>query len=367
MASKTKKKSKPNESGVAKSPAFKSRGMKSVLATWFRGLMIGAALVVIAGSIWAWRDYQTFAGTPLSFKGNEERLKIKLGSSFNRIIKQIEAKGFTAPTKRWHWRVLAEEMNVLNTLHAGEYTVSNGMTPRDLLGKMARGEVVQYRFTIIEGIKFSELRTTLASDQNLTHTISTLSDAEVMHAIGRDGQHPEGRFLPETYSYPSEFTDVQLLKLAADAMDKAMNEVWLLRPADSPLQAPEEMLILASIVEKETGRASERPQIAGVFLRRMKIGMKLQTDPTVIYGIGDAYNGNITRTHLVTDTPYNTYTRFGLPPTPIAMPGRDALVATMKPADGDALFFVARGNGTHEFTSNLRDHNNAVNKFQLNR
>ena len=209
-----------------------------------------------------------------------------------------------------------------------------------------RGKVLQYRVTIVEGWNTRQLRAALARAQPLQHETTDLSDAELMAKIGFADQHPEGRFLPETYIYQRGDSDVDVLKRAHAAMEKELDAAWAERSDDLPLKSPYELLILASIIEKETGLASERPQIAGVFARRLKMGMRLQTDPTVIYGIGSAYDGNIRKVHLTTDTPYNTYTRAGLTPTPIAMPGRDALHAAAKPAPGDALYFVAVGDGS---------------------
>jgi UPF0755 protein len=236
-----------------------------------------------------------------------------------------------------------------------------------LLEKLENGDVIQHRFTIVEGWNFREVRLALAKETGLEQTLAGLPDAEVMKRIGSPGEHPEGRFLPETYNYTKGLTDADLLKRTHAAMRNALEAAWSKRAADIPLKTPEEALVLASIVEKETGLASERPQIAGVFARRLKLGMKLQTDPTVIYGLGDAYHGNLTRKHLEDDTQYNTYTRFGLPPTPIAMPGRAALEAAVDPAPGETLYFVARGDGSHEFTTNLADHNRAVARWQLGR
>ncbi|MGH8080797.1 MAG: endolytic transglycosylase MltG, partial [Lysobacter sp.] len=211
---------------------------------------------------------------------------------------------------------------------------------------MRDGKVISHRFTIVEGWNMRDLRSALARATPLKQKASQLDDSALMKEIGRAGQHPEGRFLPETYQYTGGDTDVDVLKRAAEAMDKAVSAAWQARDKDSVLKTPAELLIMASIVEKETGIPDERSQIAGLFERRLRLGMKLETDPTVIYGIGAGYDGNIRKRDLLTDTPYNTYTRTGLPPTPIAMPGRAALKATANPAPGDALFFVASGDGS---------------------
>jgi UPF0755 protein len=256
-------------------------------------------------------------------------------------------------------------MGVAGKLQVGEYAVTSGLTPRQLLQRIARGEVVQRKFTIVEGWNFRDLRRMLAADPLVEHPANTLDDAALMAALGRRGQHPEGRFLPETYVFTRGTDELALLDRAAKAMDIALAAAWDGRDKDLPFDSPTQLLTLASIVEKETGRASERPQIAGVFVRRMKLGMLLQTDPTVIYGMGEAYAGNIRRKDLETDTPYNSYTRAGLPPTPIAMPGLDALRAAAHPASGNALYFVARGGGAHQFSASLDEHNAAVRRYQL--
>jgi len=227
---------------------------------------------------------------------------------------------------------------------------------------MRDGQVIRYRFTLVEGWTMRELRAALARATPLVHSIDTLDDAALMARLGRTGVHPEGRFLPETYVYVHGETDLDLLRRAADALDRALAEIWDARAPELPLRTPDEALVLASIIEKETGIAEERAQIAGVFTRRLKLGIRLQTDPTVIYGMGSAYSGRLRRADLLLDTPYNTYTRAGLPPTPIAMAGVAALQAALHPAAGDALYFVAVGDGSgrHIFSPTLAEHNRAV-------
>jgi UPF0755 protein len=234
-----------------------------------------------------------------------------------------------------------------------------------LLKRMAAGEVIQHKFTIVEGWNFKQLRLALAQQEKLQPTLAGLSDVEIMKKLGMADQAAEGQFLPETYVYLKGQADLDVLRRAHTAMQQQLDGLWSQRDSGLPLESPYQALILASIVEKETGRAEERPQIAGVFMRRLKLGMRLQTDPSVIYGLGDNYDGNIHRRDLDTDTPYNTYTRSGLPPTPIALPGKAALAAVMHPAPGNSLYFVARGDGTHQFSDTLEAHNTAVGKFQL--
>jgi UPF0755 protein len=263
------------------------------------------------------------------------------------------------------WQLLARQLGVAGKLQVGEYALDPGTTPRQLLLRMREGKVISHRFTIVEGWSLRELRAALARAQPLGHETAQLDDAALMEALGRPGLHPEGRFLPETYVYTRGDSDLDVLARARAAMDKALDAAWESRVPDLPLRSKEEALALASIVEKETGVAEERPQIAGVFVRRLKLGMKLQTDPTVIYGMGERYAGNIRRADLLADTPYNTYTRAGLPPTPIAMPGVAALQAATHPAPGDALYFVAVGDGSgrHVFTRSLAEHQAAVRAY----
>jgi UPF0755 protein len=325
-------------------------------------VLVGAA---VAGALVV-RDYHRFADTPLALPQGGRTLDIEPGTPFNRIVSKLRREGYTR-AHPWYWRALAWEMGVADGLHAGEYALCRGETPRRLLARMARGDVVQHRFTIVEGWTFRELRAALAKDAGLKQETAARPEADLMEALGAAGRAPEGRFLPETYAYTKGMSDLQLLKRARAAMDDALAKAWAARNADTPLKSPDEGLILASIIEKETGRADERARIGGVFARRLKLGMKLQTDPTVIYGLGAEFNGNLTRKHLQADGPYNSYTRFGLPPTPIALPGKDALNAATRPAPGEDLYFVARGDGSHEFTASLREHNAAVARYQLRR
>lgn len=337
---------------------------KITMKRFFRTLLFFVVLVIGVGGWLLWVDYQKFSDSPMQLAGHEMVLDVKLGTSFNRIIGKLKNKNVShAPLL--YWRLLAHEMKVLDGLRAGEYALTASMTPRQLLDAMARGKVVHHQFTIIEGWRFSDLKLALTQEPLLEQTITALSNAEIMAKLGHVELHPEGRFLPETYSFIRGQSDLDLLQRSFNAMERALAAQWQARASDLPLKSPDELLILASIVEKESGQAADRPKIAGVFTRRLNLGMKLQTDPTVIYGIGAAFNGNLTRRHLETDTPYNTYTRYGLPPTPITLPGLDAIKAAAHPAAGDALYFVARGNGETEFSATLAAHNAAVARYQL--
>ena len=247
-------------------------------------------------------------------------------------------------------------------IKAGSYEMTPGTSPHSLLAMLVRGDQSLKSVTLVEGWTFSQVRAALQKAELLAPDSSGLQADSIMEKLGRAGVHPEGRFFPDTYTYAKGSSDLAVLLRAAKAMDKRLNAAWALRNPDTPLKSPEQALILASIVEKETGKPGDRAQIAGVFTNRLRIGMRLQTDPSVIYGLGSAFDGNIRKRDLQADTLYNTYTRAGLPPTPSAMPGKAALLAVMQPLPTKALYFVARGDGSSEFSASLDDHNRAVNK-----
>jgi UPF0755 protein len=324
-------------------------------------------VLLLAGvAAWGWQRYSAFADSSLVLApGAEPVLSVEPGDGFLAVLAKLRKAGITQGHDL-EWKALAVQLGVASRIQVGDYSLTD-LSPRTLLLKLERGDVIQQRITIIEGWNFRTLREALAANLGLDGETAGLSDAEIMKRIGRPGVHPEGRFLPETYLFTRGTSDLDILDRAADAMDEALAEAWAGREPDKAIDTPDKFLTLASIVEKETGLAEERPQIAGVFLRRLKLGMLLQTDPTVIYGIGDSYDGNIRKRDLLADNPYNTYTRAGLPPTPIAMPGRAALAAVAHPAAGDALYFVAKGGGAHQFSATLDEHNAAVRKYQLRR
>lgn len=334
------------------------RGWLAVLAA--------VALGAVATAAWVWRDYRAFADAPLRIGPAEPAFDLARGTAFNRIVQDLTARGL-ADAPPAYWRLLAAEMDVAGRLKAGEYALEPGLTPRRLLERMAAGRVLQHYVTLVEGWTFRDVRAVLARATPLVQASAGMSEAEIMAALGLPGTPAEGRFLPETYAYTKGQTDLDVLRRARRALDAALSEAWARRDPGLPLQGPEELLVLASIVEKETGRAEERARIAGVFVRRLRLGMRLQTDPTVIYGIGPGFDGNLTRRHLETDTPWNTYTRAGLPPTPIALVGRAALEAAARPLEGRDLYFVARGDGSHQFSATLAEHNAAVRRYQLGR
>ena len=288
-------------------------------------------------------------------------LEIEPGSSANAVAGVVTASGVALPTPLLQaWFRLSGEARQIK---AGSYEIAPGTTPRTLLSMLVRGDQALKSITLVEGWNFSQVRSALQKAEQLAPDSSALSPETIMEKIGMPGIHPEGRFFPDTYTYAKGASDLAVLKRAARAMDKRVDAAWSQRSPQTPLKTANDALILASIVEKETGRPADRGQIAGVFTNRLRIGMLLQTDPSVIYGLGDKFEGALRKRDLQTDTPYNTYTRAGLPPTPIAMPGRAALLAAVQPTPTKAFYFVARGDGTSQFSASLDEHNRAVNKY----
>lgn len=326
-------------------------------------ILLLVAISLSAAGLYLWREYQQFSNAVLSHSETPITIQVDKGAGLDRVLGALRARGINVG-QRWQWRMLLAQLQLEQKLQAGEYRVRPNDTPRTLLFALASGDVVQHRLTIIEGTRFSDLRKALAAHEAIQQTIGGLTDSEVMQQIGAPESQPEGLFLPETYRFPRGFTDIEILRKAYWDLQRTLKSEWEARAPDLPLASPYEALILASIVEKETGRASERAQIAGVFVRRLRLNMRLQTDPTVIYGIGPDFDGNIRRSDLTTDTPYNTYTRAGLPPTPIALAGKAAIHAALNPAGGKTLYFVAKGNGTHQFSETYEEHDRAVDTYQ---
>ena len=328
-----------------------------------RVLLLVALLAMVVAVVYGWYDFNRFTRTPLHVTKQGDSIDVARGTGFRSIVGELRQRGLTSADPLYWW-LLAEQLRVAGKLHAGEYALEAGITPRQLLINMATDKVLQRNFTIVDGWTFAELRQALAKAEKLNHDSAALDDAAIMQKIGAAGEAPEGRFLPETYAYVKGDSDLDVLKRAHLAMARTLGALWPARDKDLPLATPYDALILASIVEKETGRADERPRIAGVFVRRLQDHMLLQTDPTVIYGMGTNYSGTIHKVDLATDTPYNTYPRPGLPPTPIALPGKPALMAALHPAAGNELYFVARGDGGHVFASTLEEHNRNVDCYQ---
>lgn len=318
------------------------------------GLLLGAS---------AWKIHSALQ-QPLNIT-QEELLDVPSGTTPTGTLNRLEADGLIKDAfwLRVYWRFnLAGQ-----PLHSGEYRLVPGMTMDGLIGVWKRGDVVQYSVTLVEGWNFRQVRAALAKDEKLQQTLAGLSDSQVMDRLGHSGIFPEGRFFPDTYRFVRGTSDADLLKKAYDRLEEVLAKEWAQRAADVPYTQPYQALIMASLIEKETGVPQERGQIAGVFVRRLRLGMLLQTDPTVIYGLGERYAGKLTRAHLKEPNPYNTYLVPGLPPTPIAMVGREAIHAALNPADGNSLYFVARGDGSHVFSDDLETHNNAVREYQLKR
>jgi UPF0755 protein len=324
--------------------------------------------LVLLGSLfagWAWMEYETFRTTSLQIPQGSMTYRVEKGTNLAVIANDLEAAGAigNADYLRWYGRYTG----IAKRIRAGEYRLTDELTPDGLFALLVSGRSISYSLTLLEGWNIRQVLAAVAGHEALESTLEAADPAELMRRLGREDLHPEGRFFPDTYRFTRGMTDLEFLRRAMLKMDQELAAAWAEKAEDIPLKNADEALILASIVEKETGQASERAQIAGVFARRLRKGMRLQTDPTVIYGMGERFDGNIRRKDLREDTPYNTYVHAGLPPTPICMPGRDALRAAVNPADGKTLYFVARGDGSHVFSATLDKHNAAVRKYQLKR
>ena len=327
------------------------------MRVWRAGFaLLLVALVALASAAWWWLH------RPLPMAADPVELSIELGSTPREIAEAwVRAGVQTQPLLLYEWFRWSGQAR---RIRAGSYEAPAGTTPIRLLEKMVRGDetLAVVRFT--EGWTFRQIRAELAHAEALKPTLAALSDADIMQALGAPGLSPEGRFHPDTYAYSKSSTDLAVLKRAYRAMQQRIAEAWQERAADTPLKTADEALALASIVEKETGVGADRGLVAGVFVNRLRIGMPLQTDPTVIFGLGPAFDGNLKKRDLLADTPYNTYLRAGLPPTPISIPGKASLMAAVRPDPTKALYFVARGDGSSEFSETLAEHNRAVNRFQ---
>ena len=332
----------------------------------FKFLFSSLLSVVFAGLLyagWLYIDMQKTLDEPLIVKNSPMLFTVNAGDSMKVISKRLSKAG--AYDHPEFLRMTARVSKLDSQIKVGEYEITEGMTANDFLTLVTEGKVVQHSVILVEGLTFRQYLKSLASKDDLKKELTGMTDAEIMSKLGKPDEHPEGLFFPDNYFYTSGSSDLDILKRAYDAMEKMTKKLWEEREKDLPYKNAYEALTMASIIEKETGRADERSTIAGVFVRRLQKDMKLQTDPTVIYGVGPEFDGNITRKHLRTDTPYNTYTRKGLPPSPIAMFGEASLKAALHPAKGDALFFVAKGDGSHYFSATYKEHNKAVTKYQL--
>jgi len=326
--------------------------------TWFlRVLTLLFCLALAGGGVGVW-----WVGRVVELPPGGIELEVEPGMGARQVAVLVQQSGVPMDADALYawFRISGQSRRIL----AGSYGLENTITPWQLLGKLTGSDVSVGAVTLVEGWNFRQVRQVLATSEGLKPTTKSLSDAELMNLLGRPGVPPEGRFFPDTYSYPRGTSDIKVLQRALRAMDQRLDAAWAARNPRTALTSPYEALILASIIEKETGRVADQAQISAVFHNRLVVGMRLQTDPTVIYGLGPQFSGNLHKSDLQNDTPFNTYTRAGLPPTPIAMPGRKALLAAVQPAQSKALYFVARGDGSSQFSTTLEEHNRAVDTYQ---
>jgi UPF0755 protein len=326
---------------------------------WWQ-LALGIVLILLTAVLGRYWLFKQHLNTPLNLN-NAYVLTVGAGSNLTRIVRQLTQAGILGSADVLYY---ARYYNLANQIRAGEYELVAGMTPLALLQKLLDGKVIEYQVRLGEGWTFAQAITAIQSHEAIATTLP-VSDADGWQRALATQNYPEGWLFPETYNFTRGTSDVELAQRAKAMMQQTLDGLWAERDSGLPYQNSYEALIMASIVEKETGQSVEQPQISGVFVRRLQQQMKLQTDPTVIYGVGSEFNGNLTRAHLQTDTPYNTYTRAGLPPTPIALPSRGALAASVHPAAGTVLYFVAKGDGSHYFSTTHDEHNAAVKQYQL--
>ncbi|MFT7267291.1 MAG: UPF0755 protein [Porticoccus sp.] len=321
-------------------------------------------LLISLSFVFSIERFSSFLNSPIAGLKESWILVVPKGGGLSAISNELSKKGFLSWPKLY---VAYAQVTNQTSIFAGEYLIHANSSLKNILKILTDGDAIKYKLTIPEGLRSRDFLDLLARQQKLSHQLNSLSDAEIIVALGGKISQLEGVFFPDTYLYSKGDSDIEILQLAYDSMSRILKEEWEQRASDLPYRSSYEALILASIVEKEASSPSEKKNIAAVFVNRLKKGMRLQADPTVIYGLGDKYQGNITRRHLKKATPYNTYMTKGLPPTPIALPGRDSIYAALHPLKTDALYFVAKGDGSHFFSSNLNEHLNAVKRYQLNR
>jgi UPF0755 protein len=324
----------------------------------FLAMVLFTVVATVVG-ISYYRQYQSFLKTSVFV--NNTIIDIKKGQSFREFTKLVKNNG--ANGEDWQWRLFARIQKVDQWLRVGEFPIDAGETPLQMMKKIKANQVLTYNFTIVEGLNWRELKDRLVTDTHLLHTLNDINDAQLLQQLDSDKETPEGLFLPETYQYVGGDSDLDILIRAHEALEQALQEQWQQRKDNLPYRNPYQLLTMASIVEKETSQAQEREIIAGVFVRRLQMNMRLQTDPTVIYGLGLSYDGDIKSRDLKTDTPYNTYTRSGLPPTPIAMASLESIAASANPEDGKSLYFVANNRGGHFFSDTYEQHQQAVKDY----
>ena len=340
----------------------KKRADSSRLGRWLRGFLLLFLLGVAGGGVAFW-SAQNALIKPLEVPVDGFRMDVETGSNLSRVLTRLESEGVLRSPL---WVRLYARVKDQSSIHPGEYMIPAGSNAMDLVARLNRGDVTRYRVTIVEGWTFAQALSQIRNSNKIRQTDAGASVDTAAKELGLEG-NPEGRIFPDTYIYRSGASDLDLLRQAAERMDSVLAQEWENRAENLPYKDAYEALIMASIVEKETGVPWERDEIAGVFVRRLDRGMRLQTDPTVIYGLGDNYDGNLRRKDLRNATPYNTYVIGGMPPTPIALPGREAIHAALNPKDGNSLYFVAKGDGSHHFSSTLNEHNRAVREYQLKR
>jgi UPF0755 protein len=303
-----------------------------------------------------------YVSTPLTIAKLPVEVEIPRGATFRSVMDALEKSGIKV--RRYEFEALARALRQERDIKAGSYEIAEPVKPTELLDKLTRGDVTQAEVRLIEGWTFSQFRAALDASPDLRHDSAGLEDAQILLRLEAQEAHPEGLFFPDTYLFAKGSSDIAVLRRAYRAMQRHLKEEWEAKSANVPYQSPYQALIMASIIEKETGKASERDLIGGVLVNRLRIGMRLQVDPTIIYGLGNSFDGNLKRSHLIEDGPYNTYTRGGLPPTPIAMPGLASLRSAMRPAKTEALYYVSKGDGSSQFSRTLDEHNRAVSRYQ---
>lgn len=331
-----------------------------------RRSLLSSVLVLALGATWlaAWA-WQRYESAPIGMKGDSVRLTLARGTNVRGVARELARQGVTVPG--WLVVAAARLRGDDARIKSGVYQIGSATTLREFLDKLVRGEVLLKEIRFIEGGTFRQMRDALAREPELIHDSQGLSDSQLLDRLGIRKPNAEGLFFPSTYLFSPGSGELELLRQANRQMLKVLDDAWAQRAPGLPLAEPYQVLILASVVEKETGRDGDRDKVAAVFVNRLRIGMRLQSDPTVIYGMGERFDGDLRRRDLLADTPFNTYTRAGLPPTPIALPGKASIVAVTQPADTDALYFVARGDGSSEFSKDLAAHNRAVNRYQRGR
>jgi UPF0755 protein len=320
------------------------------------GIVLLAAAAAAGYGAW-------YAGSPVRIAKYPVEVEIPRGAGFRTAIEQLEKSGIAI--RRYEFELLARAHGKVRDIKAGSYEILQPVTPLELLQKLTRGDVTQAEVRLLEGWTFAQIRAALDASPHLRHETTGMSDADILARLNVTEMHPEGLFFPDTYLFGKGASDLAVLRRSYGAMARHLKEEWEARDATVPYRSPYEALIMASIIEKETGQAGERDMIGGVLVNRLRIGMRLQVDPTIIYGLGAAFDGNLKRSHLLEDGPYNTYTRAGLPPTPIAMPGLASLRAAVRPGKTDAMYYVSRNDGSSHFSRTLEEHNRAVARYQL--